>query len=67
MNEPVFYHKLRLYVESNWVIDITAGFVKKLSVAGILGRNGFFDNFKVRFDHSSHPPIFELERIEKIQ
>ena len=67
MAEPVFYHKVNLYVESDWVVDITAGFVKKLSVAGILGRNGFFDNFKVRFDQSMHPPIVEIERIEKMQ
>ncbi len=33
MREPVYYHKIRLYVESDWIIDITAGFIKKLSVA----------------------------------
>ena len=67
MREPVFYHHVKLYVESDWVIDITAGFIKKLSVAGILGRNGFFDNFKVGFDQSLTPPIVEIERIEKPQ
>ncbi len=67
MREPVFYHQVKLYVESDWVIDITAGFIKKLSVAGILGRNGFFDNFKVGFDQSLTPPIVEIERIEKPQ
>jgi hypothetical protein len=67
MREPVFYHKVKLYIESDWIIDVTAGFVKKLSVAGILGRNGFFDNFRARFDHSGVPPIVEIERIEKIQ
>jgi hypothetical protein len=67
MREPVYYHKVRLFVEADWIIDITAGFIKKLTVAGILGRNGFFDNFRVRFDHSQHPPIFEIERIDKVQ
>jgi hypothetical protein len=67
MREPVFYHKVKLYVESDWIIDVTAGFIKKLSVAGILGRNGFFDNFKVKFDQSMTPPIVEIEKIEKLQ
>jgi hypothetical protein len=67
MREPVYYHTVKLYVESDWVIDITAGFIKKLSVAGLLGRNGFFDNFKVRFDQSLIPPILEIEKIDKLQ
>jgi hypothetical protein len=67
MREPVYYHDVKLYVESDWVIDITAGFIKKLSVAGLLGRNGFFDNFKVRFDQSMTPSILEIEKIEKPQ
>lgn len=67
MKEPVYYHRVKLYVESDWVLDIMAGFIKKLSVAGILGRNGFFDNFKVKFDQSLTPHILEIERIEKLQ
>lgn len=67
MREPVYYHKIKLYIESDWIIDVTAGFVKKLSVAGILGRDGFFDNFRAKFDHSSNPPVLEVERIERIQ
>jgi len=67
MKEPVFYHKIKLYIESDWIIDVTAGFIKKLSVAAILGRNGFFDNFKVQFDQSNTPPFMEIERIEEPQ
>ena len=67
MKEPVFYHKVRLYIEADWIIDVTAGFIKKLSVAAILGRNGFFDSFKVSFDHSYNPPVFDIDRIEKLQ
>lgn len=65
--EPVFFHRVKIYIELDWIIEVTAGFCKKLAVAGILGRNGFFDNFVVRFDHSSAPPIVEVSRIEKIQ
>jgi hypothetical protein len=67
MSEPVYYHKVKLNIESNWVIEIPVGFIKKLSVAGIVGRRGFFDNFRVRFDQSAMPPFIELERIERIQ
>lgn len=65
MREPVYYHKVRIYVESDWVVDVMAGFVKKLSVAGILGRNGFFENFKVRFDHSVHLQLLRLRESRK--
>ena len=67
MREPVYYHEVKLYIESDWVIDITAGFIKRLSIAGILGRNGFFDNFKVKFDQSMTPSVLEIERIDKLQ
>lgn len=67
MSEPAFFHRVRIYVEADWIIDVMAGFVKKLSVAGVLGRNGFFDHFKVHFDQSVVPPILEVEKIERIQ
>ena len=67
MSEPVYFHRVRVFVEADWVIDVMAGFVKKLSVAGILGRNGFFDHFKVNFDHSAIPPIVEVEKIPTVQ
>jgi hypothetical protein len=63
--ESVYFHKVSLYFEAGWRIEVTAGFVKKLGCSGILGRNGFFDNFKVTFDHSTIPPAFELERISR--
>ncbi len=67
MSEPVYFHRIKIYIEIDWVIDVTAGFIKKLSVAGILGRNGFFDNFVVNFDHSSLPPVLEITKASKIQ
>jgi len=63
--ERIWFHKVRLYVEADWIIDVVAGFVKKLGTAGILGRNGFFDNFHVHFDHSCSPPLVEVIKIEK--
>lgn len=65
--EPAYFHKVQIYVEENWIITVVAGFVKKLSVAAILGRNGFFDNFHVRFDHSASPPMLEIDKIERPQ
>ena len=67
MSDPVYFHKVRIFVEADWIIDVTAGFARKLAVAGILGRNGFFDHFKVHFDQSAVPPIVEIEKIERVQ
>jgi hypothetical protein len=61
--QPVYFCPVQLYVADNWVINVTAGFLKKLTVPGLLGRNGFFDAFKVSFDHYVSPPVFEIERI----
>jgi len=63
--EEVYFHQVNLLFEAGWNISVTAGFVKKLGCSGILGRNGFFDNFRVTFDHSTIPPAFELERISR--
>jgi hypothetical protein len=63
--EQVYFHKVNLLFEAGWNIAVMAGFVKKLGCAAILGRNGFFDNFKITFDHSTIPPTFELERISR--
>ena len=63
--EVAYFHKVNLDFEAGWRIEVMAGFIKKLGCSAILGRNGFFDNFKVTFDHSSQPPAFEIERITK--
>lgn len=62
--QPIYFHRVQLYVESDWVVNVRAGFVKKLSTSGILGRTGFFDNFVVTFDHSQNPPCLEITRIQ---
>jgi hypothetical protein len=65
--EPIYFHSVNLQITGNWCISVKAGFTRKLAVAGILGRNGFFDNFTVKFDHSVAPPQFEIEKIPLIQ
>jgi hypothetical protein len=63
--QPVYFCPVQLYIADNWVITVTAGFLKKLAVSGILGRNGFFDAFSVKFDHLVSPPAFEIERTNR--
>lgn len=59
---PMYYHKVKLLVGSEQVTTMAA-FSWDLSVAGILGRRGFFDNFVVTFDATGVPPVLELNRI----
>lgn len=40
-------------------------FVENLSIGGLLGRRGFFDNFRVTFDHSTEPPSIYYEAIQR--
>ena len=56
------YHDISLYVGTDRV-RIRAGFSDGVSVAAILGRRGFFDNFIVTFDPTFVPPGFEIQRV----
>ena len=58
----IYYHNVRLSVAGE-LIEITAGFSYELSFQALLGRNGFFDNFFVTFDHTTDPPCFDVQRI----
>jgi len=58
----MYYHKVKIIIGSER-IETMAGFSPQLSVAGILGRRGFFENFTVKFDASEHPPFLEVERV----
>ena len=60
----VYYHKVKLIVGSE-MIAISAGFSHELSIAGLLGRHGFFENFVVTFDPCSNPPGLEVSRIHR--
>jgi hypothetical protein len=61
---PVYYHDIHILVGMDWKIGVRAGFSEELSVAGVLGRIGFFDAFLVTFDHSEIPPVLDIVRIE---
>jgi len=60
----VYYHAVKLVVPGN-MISITGGFSENLSVAAILGRHGFFENYVVIFDPSSNPPGLLIERVHR--
>jgi len=61
--ESLYFHRLRLQIENNWTFEVMGGFMKKLSVPAIMGRNGFFDKFQITFDHSMKPHEFEIKKI----
>lgn len=58
----VYFHDVLLHVGAD-MIRIRAGFSDDLSVAGILGRRGFFEHFIVTFDPTCEPPGFEMTRV----
>jgi hypothetical protein len=58
----IYRHTIALHVLGN-MFKIRAGFTNQLPLAGLLGRSGFFEHFKITFDPSSNPPGFDLERV----
>jgi hypothetical protein len=58
----MYFHKVKLCLPGT-IIEIMAGFSATLSVAGILGRSGFFDKYTITFDPCSTPPGFEMHRV----
>ena len=46
-----FVHKVKLQiVEIEKVVEVPVGFVENLGVSGILGQEGFFDAFRIKFE-----------------
>ena len=46
-----FVHKVRLQVaEIEKAVEVPIGFTKNLGVSGILGQEGFFDAFRIKFE-----------------
>jgi len=45
----VYFHRVRLNIAGH-VLEIWGGFCYDLAVPALLGRHGFFENFKVTFD-----------------
>jgi hypothetical protein len=60
----VYYHNVSLRVLGS-LITTFAGFSPALSVAALLGRVGFFDNFRVTFNPDYEPPGMEIERVHR--
>lgn len=61
---PLYFHKVKILVASEQ-FETMAGFSRDLSVAGILGRRGFFENFVVTIDSSTIPPFCEIHKIHR--
>lgn len=57
-----YFHMIRIHIGAD-ALDIEAGFTDQLAVAALLGRQGFFDHYRITFDPSIDPPTFELERV----
>lgn len=65
--DTYYFHRVKLKIERNWLIEVMAGFSSKMSVRAILGRNGFFDQFYVTFDHSGNPPVLDITKVDRVQ
>jgi hypothetical protein len=61
----VYFHPIKILIGSAQT-QTMAGFSEQLSVAGLLGRRGFFDNFTLHLDGTSNPPVFEIEKINRV-
>lgn len=60
----MYYHRIKILIGMEQLTTM-AGFSAELSVAGLLGRRGFFDNFVVKIDSSTNPPSFDFDRIHR--
>ena len=61
----VFYHRLRMDVGSER-LSVRAGFTRDALQPGLLGRDGFFDQFRVTFNPETTPAGMEIERVRKV-
>ena len=60
----LYFHKVKILVFGD-SFETMAGFSRDLSVTGLLGRRGFFENFVVKIDSSSSPPFCEIDKIHR--
>jgi len=65
--DTYYFHRVKLKIEGNWLIEVMAGFSSKMSVRAVLGRDGFFEQFYVTFDHSGSPPVLDIAKIDRVQ
>ena len=61
-HSEVFYHRLTMELAGER-LNIIAAFSREVLQPCLLGREGFFDNFRVTFNPESSPPGLELERV----
>jgi hypothetical protein len=61
----IYLQTVSLHVPGGHIFKIRAGFSDELPLAGILGRNGFLEYFKMLFDPSGSPAGFEIERFHR--
>lgn len=60
----IYFHQVKVRIAGEQ-FEAMAGFSWELSVAGILGRRGFFENFVVTIDATPNTPALELQRIRR--
>jgi hypothetical protein len=60
----LYFHKIKILV-GGYQVTTMAGFSEEISVAGLLGRRGFVEEFIVKIDSSTAPPSFEIEKINR--
>jgi hypothetical protein len=58
----VWVHPVQLYIGLD-LFSIEAAFSPALPLAGLLGRSGFFEHYRVTFDPAPDPPELEIERV----
>jgi len=61
---PFYFHKVKIQIGTEQ-FETMAGFSWDLAVGGLLGRRGFFENFRVQIDCSPYPPQLDGERIHR--
>jgi hypothetical protein len=60
--QDVWVHSVQLFV-GDQILEIEAAFAKELLIAGVLGRSGFFEHFRITFDPASDPPGLDIESV----
>lgn len=60
----VYYHRLRMEVAGE-SLSILAGFSREVLQPCLLGRDGFFDHFRVTFNPDTLPPGLEIDRVQR--
>jgi hypothetical protein len=60
----IYLHPVSIYIPGG-IIGIQAGFSYERPLAGLLGRRGFLEHFKLTLDPSTNPPEFDLERVTR--